>query len=301
MPEISIGDACRRATRRIGRFDARVLLEHVCGCTHADLIAHPERPMSEAQVARFEELTARRAAAEPLAYLLGSAWFCGLEFAVGPAVLIPRPETELLVDLALRRARAADAGKAPRIVDLGTGSGIVAVLLAHRCPRAEVTATDISATALDVARANAARHGAAVRFLEGDWYAPLAGERFDLIVSNPPYVASGDPHLERDGLPFEPPHALSDGIAGGDGLACLRHIAAAAPRHLEAGGALLMEHGHDQALAVRKLLQEAGFQEIASWRDDAGIERVSGGRNPRRKCHCRSGTRNEGGIGESKP
>lgn len=278
MSEISLGGAYRRAARRIGRLDARLLLEHVCGCTHADLIAHPERPMSAAQAVRFEELTARRAAAEPLAYLLCSAWFCGLEFAVGPAVLIPRPETELLVDLAAQGALAAKPGQAPRIVDLGTGSGIVAIVLARRCPSANVTATDISAAALDLARANAARHGAAVRFLEGDWYAPLAGERFDLIVSNPPYVAGGDPHLERNGLPFEPPHALSDGIAGGDGLACLRRIAAAAPYYLEPGGRLLVEHGYDQAARVRKLLQAAGFQEIASWRDDAGIERVSGGR-----------------------
>jgi release factor glutamine methyltransferase len=276
-PSTCLGDSWRQAARRIERLDARLLLEHVCGCTHADLIAHPERAMSEAQVGRFEELVSRRAAGEPLSYLVGSAWFGGLEFAVGPAVLIPRPETELLVDLAARRVEALERA---RIVDLGTGSGIVAVLLARRCPQAEMTATDISAAALDVARANAARHGVTARFLEGDWYAPLGDERFELIVSNPPYVADGDPHLMLNGLPFEPPQALSDGVKGGDGLACIRRIVATAPRHLEPGGWLLMEHGYNQAAAVRELLSEAGFLEAASWRDGAGIERVSGGRQP---------------------
>jgi release factor glutamine methyltransferase len=277
MSDLSIGEACRRAARRIGRPDARLLLEHVCGSTHADLIAHPERPMSAAQAQRFEELTVRRAAAEPLAYLLGSAWFCGLEFTVGPAVLIPRPETERLVELAVSRVPVMTSGKAARIVDLGTGSGIVAILLARRCPQARLTATDVSAAALEIARVNAARHAVAVHFLQGDWYAPLEGERFHLIVSNPPYVANGDPHLEQDGLPFEPRQALSDGIAGGDGLFCIRHLVSLAPRHLEAGAWLLLEHGYDQAAKVRKLLEEAGFQKIASWRDEAGIERVSGG------------------------
>ncbi|MDR2113559.1 MAG: peptide chain release factor N(5)-glutamine methyltransferase [Candidatus Accumulibacter sp.] len=281
MDEIPLmGEAWRRAARRVGRRDARLLLEHVCGCAHADLIAHPERAMSGDQASRFAGLVERRAAGEPLAYLVGSAWFCGLEFAVGPAVLIPRPETELIVDLAVERARAMDGPGRPRIVDLGAGSGVVAVLLARRCPRAEVTATDVSAAALDVARANAARHGVAVRFLEGDWCAPLGDDRFDLIVSNPPYVADGDPHLALDGLPFEPRGALSDGVAGGDGLGCIRRVVAAAAWHLEAEGWLLLEHGYDQALEVRKLLGQAGFREVASWRDEAGIERVSGGRRP---------------------
>ncbi|MDR2787499.1 MAG: peptide chain release factor N(5)-glutamine methyltransferase [Candidatus Accumulibacter sp.] len=274
---ICLGDAWRQAAGRIERLDARLLLEHVCGCKQADLIAHPERALSEAQADRFEELLARRAAGEPFAYLVGSAWFCGLEFAVDPAVLIPRPETELLVDLAARRAATLDG---PRILDLGTGSGIVAVTLARRFPQARVTAVDASAAALEVARANAARHGVAVRFLEGDWYAPLADERFDLIVSNPPYVADGDPHLSSNGLPFEPRDALSDGITGGDGLACIRRIVAAAPRHLKPGRCLLMEHGYDQAVEVRKLLAASGFSETASWRDGAGIWRVSGGRRP---------------------
>jgi release factor glutamine methyltransferase len=266
-----LGEAYREAAGRIARLDARLLLEHVCGATRADLIAHPERAMTPAQANRFEERVSRRAAGEPLAYLVGSAWFCGLEFAVDPAVLIPRPETERLVDLAARRASTQNR---PRIADLGTGSGIIAVALARRCPHARVTATDVSATALGVARANAARHGTAVRFLEGDWYAPLDGECFDLIVSNPPYVADGDPHLVLNGLPFEPRGAL---VAGGDGLACIRCLAAGAARHLEPGGWLLIEHGYDQAAAVRALLYEAGFRDVSSWLDGAGIERVSGG------------------------
>jgi len=273
----SLGEAWRLASRRIDRLDARLLLEHVCGCRHADLIAHPERPLSAAQAAEFEALVARRAGGEPLAYLVGSAWFGDLAFRVTPAVLIPRPDTEVLVELAVERAQAFAS---PRIVDLGTGSGIVAISLARRCQDAQVTATDVSAAALEVARANAIRHGAAVRFVEGDWFVPLGDERFDLVVSNPPYVVEGDPHLQLNGLPFEPRGALTDGIAGGDGLACIRRIVAAAPAHLRAGGWLLMEHGYDQAVEVRGLLLAAGFIDVASWRDDAGIERVSGGRWP---------------------
>ncbi len=273
----SLGEAWRLASRRIDRLGARLLLEHVCGCRHADLIAHPERPLSAAQAAEFEALVARRAGGEPLAYLVGSAWFGDLAFRVTPAVLIPRPDTEVLVELAVERAQAFAS---PRIVDLGTGSGIVAISLARRCPDAQVTATDVSAAALDVARANAIRHGAAVRFVEGDWFVPFGDERFDLVVSNPPYVVEGDPHLQLNGLPFEPRGALTDGITGGDGLACIRRIVAAAPAHLRAGGWLLMEHGYDQAVEVRGLLLAAGFIDVASWRDDAGIERVSGGRWP---------------------
>ena len=271
-----IGEAWRQASRRIDRLDARLLLEYVCGCTHADLIAHPERPMSVAHAEEFEALVARRAAGEPLAYLVGSAWFNGLEFAVTPDVLIPRPDTGVLVDLAVAWVQEL---KEPRVVDLGTGSGIVATLIACLCPEAEVTAVDVSAAALDVARSNAARHGVSVRFVEGDWYAPLGGERFDLIVANPPYVADGDPHLRLNGLPFEPPQALTDGVAGGDGLACIRRIIDGASAHLQRGGWLLMEHGYDQAVEVRRLLQESAFIEVSSWRDEAGIERVSGGRS----------------------
>lgn len=270
-----IGDAWRQAGRRIDRLDARLLLEHVCGCAYADLLARPEREMSGEQASRFDGLVKRREAGEPLAYLVGNAWFCDLEFAVSPAVLIPRPDTEVLVEVASEKARAVEN---PGVVDLGTGSGIVAILIARRCPQALVTAIDVSVAALDVARANAERHHAHIRFLEGDWYAPLGEERFDIIVSNPPYVAEGDPHLQLNGLPFEPQHALTDGVAGGNGLACIRRIVAGAADHLRAGGWLLMEHGYDQAVEVRRLLWNAGFVDVASWKDAAGIERVSGGR-----------------------
>jgi len=270
-----IGEAWRQAARRIDRLDARLLLEHVCGCTHTDLIAHPERRIGAAEAQRFETLVSRREAGEPLAYLIGCAWFYGLEFAVTPAVLIPRPDTEVLVDQAVQRTQGIER---PRVLDLGTGSGIVAILVERLSAQSVVTAVDVSAAALDVARANATRHGVSVRFVEGDWYAPLGNERFELIVSNPPYVVEGDPHLQQNGLPFEPQNALTDGIAGGDGLACIRSIIAGASGHLCPGGWLLMEHGYDQAVEVRRLLEAAGFSEVDSWRDTAGIERVSGGR-----------------------
>ena len=269
-----IGDVWRQACQRIDRLDARLLIQSVCACTHADLIASPERELTPAQAERLDTLLTRREAGEPLAYLLGTAWFAGLEFVVTPDVLIPRPETELLVDLAVERAQAMVA---PRIVDLGTGSGIIPILLARRCPHAEVVAVDISLAALDVARGNAERHGVSVRFLAGNWYAPLASEQFDVIVSNPPYVAEGDPHLGRNGLPYEPQGALTDGMVGGDGTACLREIIADAHNHLRPGGWLLLEHGYDQADNVREMLGGAGFSKVASWRDEAGIDRVSGG------------------------
>lgn len=270
----TIGAAWRRVSQRIGRLDARLLLEQVCGIRHADLIAHPERELTEAQAARFDALIDRRAVGEPLAYLVESAFFYGLEFVVSPDVLIPREDTGVLVEQTLERTKAVSK---PVIVDLGTGSGIVAIVLAKLCPSAEVTAVDVSPAALAVARQNAERHGAHVRFLLGDWYAPLADERFDLIVSNPPYVVAGDPHLAQNGLPFEPQTALTDGVVGGDGLACIRTLIAGATAHLRPGGWLLMEHGYDQAVQVRELLAAAGFSDVASWRDGAAIERVSGG------------------------
>jgi len=273
----AIGALWRQAGSRIDRQEARQLLQYAAGCSHADLIAHSERELADAQIAQYAALVARRAAGEPLAYLLGSAFFCGFEFAVSPAVLIPRPDTEVLVEQASTRARLLSA---PRIVDLGTGSGIVAVVLALRFPKAAVTAVDLSSAALAVARANAQRHGAPVRFVEGDWYRPLGSERYDLIVSNPPYVADGDPHLAHDGLPFEPQVALTDGVAGGDGVACIDAVVAGARDHLLPGGWLLIEHGYDQAVKVRESMAAAGFLEVDSWRDEASIERVSGGQNP---------------------
>ncbi len=273
LPTIEL--AWRQASLRIARSDARRLLERVCGCTHAGLIADAGRALSAAEADAFTALVERRAAGEPLAYLLGSAFFCGLEFAVTPDVLIPRADTEVLVDTA---AALAASMAAPSIVDLGTGSGIVAIVLALRLPAARISAVDLSPAAIEVARANAKRHDAAVRFVQGDWYAPLAGERFDLIVANPPYVAAGDAHLANDGLPFEPQMALTDGVAGGDGSACIALIVEGAPRQLARGGWLVIEHGYDQAVKVREKLACKGFDEVSSWPDAGGIERVSGGR-----------------------
>lgn len=278
--ECTLGALWRAACARIDRLDARLLLEHVGRCTHTELIAHPERQLTAALCAEYRSLVTRRERGEPFAYLVGSASFYDLEFAVSAAVLIPRADTEVLVDQARRCLESLAGVQSPRVVDLGTGSGIVAIVIARLFPAASVSAVDLSAAALAVARANAERHGVAVRWLHGDWYAPLAGECFELIVSNPPYIVAGDRHLAHNGLPFEPPSALTDGVAGGDGLACVRALIAGAPQHLAAGGRLFIEHGYDQAVQVRALLAAAGFDEIASWRDGAAIERVSGGRWP---------------------
>jgi release factor glutamine methyltransferase len=247
--------------------------------------------LEETDLLRFASLVARRKGGEPVAYLVGCREFYGRKFAVSPAVLIPRPETELLVDLALaQKVDAGDTAKsvatsaatsttthAPRILDLGTGSGCIAITLALEIPSAEVCAVDVSAAALDVARGNAQRLGARLRLLQSDWFDALAGEKFDLIVGNPPYVAERDPHLGVEDLRYEPGRALA---SGADGLDAIRHIVAAAPRHLRRGGRLWLEHGYDQADAVRGLLAAADLGDIEQHRDVAGIVRVSGGRRP---------------------
>jgi len=266
---MTLFEALTAARRKIDRLDARLLLQHATGCSHNDLLARPETPVASAAVQRFMGWVERRADGEPLAYLVGEAEFRGRVFAVSPAVLIPRPETEVLIDLALARLRGLTA---PRILDLGAGSGIVAIALALECRAASVVAVDLSPAAISVARDNAGRLAAAVDFRQGDWFAPVAGERFDLIAANPPYVAAGDPHLTRDGLPFEPQLALT---AGADGLACIRRIVAGAPDHLKPGGWLLFEHGHDQGAASRNLMTGAGFQGAATFPDLAGSDRVS--------------------------
>ena len=267
---MTLGEALAAARGQIDRLDARLLLQYATGCSHADLLARPEMPVIAPAYAQFAEWVARRVAGEPFAYLVGEAEFRGQVFQVSPAVLIPRPETEVLIDLALAKLAGLTA---PRLVDLGTGSGIVAISLALECPAAQVAAVDLSADALAVARNNAGRLGARVDFRQGDWFAPLAGERFDLVVSNPPYVADGDPHLALNGLPFEPKMALTDGA---DGLACIRRIITDAPKHLKPGGWLLFEHGYDQGEASRNLLTAAGFKAASTFPDLAGIDRVSG-------------------------
>lgn len=250
--------------------EARRLLGHVLGLSSAGLAAHPEMEVSAADTASFHALVRRRATGEPLAYLTGRREFYGLDFEVTPAVLIPREETELLVDLALQ-------ARPRRLLDLGTGSGCLAIAVAKHLPHTVVTATDASAEALAVARRNAVRHGVTVRFVAGDWFAPLAGERFDLILANPPYVAEHDPHLLQGDVRHEPRMAL---VGGPDGLAAIRHIVAAAAAHLSPGGWLWLEHGYDQGATVAALLAAAGFADIAQRRDAAGHLRAAGGRRP---------------------
>ncbi|SFL76546.1 peptide chain release factor N(5)-glutamine methyltransferase [Rugamonas rubra] len=258
--------------------DNRILLCHALGLSRVGLITQSERLLTEDEARRLAALLARRLAGEPIAYIVGRREFFGLPFEVTPAVLIPRPDTELLVELALERLPTGG-----RLLDMGTGSGAIAVALAHNRRDAAITALDVSTEALAVAGRNAASNGVALRLLHSDWYAALEGDNgggdevFDLIVSNPPYIASGDRHLAEGDLRFEPVGALTDHA---DGLAALRRIAAGAPRHLVAGGWLLMEHGYDQSAAVRELLRTQGYTEVQSWRDLAGIERVSGGRVP---------------------
>lgn len=262
--------AVEQVRRRVPRLDARLLIQHLLGITHAQYLADPDRSLSAEQVEAFMSLVLRRERGEPVAYLLGEKDFYSRTFRVTPDVLIPRPDTELIVTLALKRLKALAW---PRVLDLGTGSGAIAVTLACEHPEAEVTAVDLSPAALTVAQGNAGALGGKVRFVESDWFAALAGETFDVVVANPPYVAARDPHLLQDGLPFEPDLALTDGA---DGLGCIRRIVADAPRHLATGGVLLIEHGYDQAAAVRDLLAAGPYAEISTWQDLSGIDRVTG-------------------------
>lgn len=248
-----------------------MLLERVLEKPRAWLIAHADEAVGAEAEQAFLVLAERRRQGEPVAYILGEREFYGLKFQVSPAVLIPRPETELLVELALARM-PMDA--TVRVLDLGTGSGAVAVALAKQRPQARLTAVDVDYAALPVARANAKRHRVSVRFFCGDWFGALPGESFDLIVSNPPYVASADPHLATGDVRFEPQRAL---VGGADGLDCIRAIVAKARAHLNPGAWLLFEHGYDQAAACRALLEAEGYRDVQSWPDLAGIARVSGG------------------------
>lgn len=268
--EQALRAAVEQVKRRIPRLDARLLMQHLLGITHAQFLADPDRRLSGDEVEAFMTLVLRRERGEPVAYLVGEKDFYSRSFKVTADVLIPRPDTELIVTLALKRLQTLAW---PRVLDLGTGSGAIAVTLACEHPEAAVVAVDISPAALAVARENAARLGGRVGFIASDWFSALGDERFDLIVANPPYVAARDPHLLQDGLPFEPDLALTD---GGDGLACIRRIVAEAPAHLHAGGALLIEHGYDQAAAVRELLAAGPYEAIATWQDLSGNDRVTG-------------------------
>lgn len=271
MTTLTVAAALASASMHVARLEARLLLQEVAGLTAAAIVAHPEQLLTDEQLAQFQLLLARRKKGEPIAYLLGRREFYGHEFFVAPGVLIPRPETELLVELGL----ALLAGRPQaRVLDLGCGSGCIAVSVALACPAAEVWAVDASSAALAIAQRNAATLGACLELRQSNWFGALAQERFHLILSNPPYIAAEDEHLSQGDLRFEPLTALA---SGSDGLDDIRQLIAQAPQHLHAAGRLYLEHGHDQAAAVAGLLQLAGFDSIEQHRDLAGIVRVTGG------------------------
>jgi release factor glutamine methyltransferase len=261
---LTVGEALRSSI--LDSRETRLLLAAACGFSEASVIARPERELSAEAQNQFQEFVARRSKGEPVAYILGRKEFYGIELAVTPAVLIPRPETELLVDLVLKNQFSS-------LLDLGTGSGAIALAVKRHRPQASVVAVEASAAALVVAKRNAVRLGLEIEFIHGQWLSALAGEGFDFVVSNPPYVAEGDPHLAE--LAFEPPGAL---VSGRDGLAAIREIAAAAPAHLNAGGWLLLEHGMGQHSQVQELLERQGLEDVTTWPDLAGVPRVTGGK-----------------------
>jgi release factor glutamine methyltransferase len=264
---------CLLAARQLGvaRLDALALLSQHLGQPRTWLLAHDDAPLGAAQPP-LQAALERRAAGEPLAYIIGEREFHGLMLHVTPAVLVPRPETETLVDWALQVMANFPAGDA---VDLGTGSGAIALALKHRAPSWHLTATDASAAALAIAQGNATRLGLPLQFVHGDWWQPLAGRRFGLVVSNPPYIAGQDPHLAA--LTHEPLAALTP---GGDGLDALRALITDAPSHLLPGAWLLLEHGYDQAAVVSELLRQQGFEQINTRADLAELPRCTGGRWP---------------------
>ena len=283
---MTVGEALALA-RRLGvaRLDAQLLLGHMLRRDRSWLIAHDEAALDDTAREWFEQALAQRRDDVPLAYLVGQREFHGLTLEVGPGVLVPRPETEVLVDWALSLlGRPVPGAPPPRVVDLGTGSGAIALALRHRAPWLQVTAVDRSTQALEIARRNAERLGLTVEFVAGSWWQGLSGRRFDLAVSNPPYVASQDPHLQA--LRHEPLEALTP---GGDGLSALHAIIDGAPAHLVPGGWLLLEHGHDQAPMVRRHLQATGFVQCETRQDLAGLPRCTGGRWPGAVGQCAPG------------
>jgi release factor glutamine methyltransferase len=260
-------------TQGVDRLDAQMLLSHLLGQGRAWLLAHDTDALPPEACARFLALIARRAAGEPLAYLLGEKEFFGLSLRVSPAVLVPRPDTETLVAWALDvlAQRPADAPP-PRVLDLGTGSGAIALAIKQHYPQAAVTAVDASPAALEIAQANAQALGLDVTFKQGSWFEPVAGHTFDLVVSNPPYIAEGDPHIPA--LRFEPRQALTSGV---DGLDDIRVIVECTTHHLTAGGWLLLEHGYDQPTRVASCLNEHQFVNVSTRFDLAGHGRCTGG------------------------
>lgn len=268
--------AALAAARALGvdRLDAHLLLARVLKRPRVWLLAHGEAELTAPQQAAFDTACRRRADGEPLAYVLGEREFHGLMLQITPAVLVPRPETETLVDWALELLAGTLAGEAAvQVADLGTGSGAIALALKHRHPAAQVCAVELSEAAVALARANAATHVLQLEFQLGSWWQPLRGRRFHLVVGNPPYVAADDPHLAT--LRHEPRQALTP---GGDGMAAIEHIVGNAPAHLLAGGWLLLEHGHEQGDAVRRCFGQAGFRATHTRVDLAGRPRCTGGR-----------------------
>jgi len=279
VPTSKVAELLREGAARLpgddARFDAEQLLLHVLGVDRAWLFAHATDAVADDARQRFEQLLRHRAEGQPLAYLTGRRGFWTLDLQVNPATLIPRPETELLVEQALARL---PADKLRRVADMGTGSGAVALSIASERPLATVIATDLLGPTLAVAVKNAQAHTLEnVWFRRGHWYTALGNDRFDMIVSNPPYIAAGDPHLQQGDLRFEPPPALA---SGADGLDAIREIIAGAPAHLVRGGWLLLEHGRDQGEAIRALLEQAGFVEVETVRDLEQRDRVTLGSLP---------------------
>ena len=267
----TIAAALAAARTKLPASEARLLMGHAIDRPAAWLLAHDDEALGEDAMLTFASLVARRSGGEPVAYLVGYREFFGRRFIVAPGVLIPRPETELLVELAVTRFVSAGA---PRILDLGTGSGCIAVTLALELPRAQVAAADHSGSALALAAENARRLGASVDMVQSDWFAALGRATYDLIVSNPPYVCSADPHLGQGDLRYEPIDALA---SGPDGLDAIRKILRGSCHHLGPEGVLLLEHGYDQGDMVRDLMLGAGFRSVEQHKDLAGIVRATSG------------------------
>lgn len=272
-PQPRLDAVLRQASERIELTDARPLLAHALGKPVSWLFAHGDETIEISALQRFRMLLEARETGRPVAYLIGRRGFWTLDLAVTADTLIPRPETELLVELAIARLPLSSPSRA---ADLGTGSGAIALAIAKERPACRVIATDTSKGALDIAIGNAESNGIRnVEFRMGSWFSPFMGERFDLIASNPPYIAEGDPHLDEGDLRFEPAAALS---SGADGLDAIREIVSSADAHLMAGGWLLLEHGLEQGAAIRELFEAAGFVDVATERDLESRDRVTLGR-----------------------
>ncbi len=274
FPPIAAGTSIDAVLRLspLERQEVRILVMHALNLTRSQLVTQSDRLLTAKEAQNLSQLLRRRINGEPIAYIVGEREFYGLALHVTPDVLIPRPETELLVELSMERLPQDGC-----LLDLGTGSGAIAVAVAHTRPDVAVAAVDQSEAALTIARRNALRHKLKIEFMQSDWYSTVPNRRFNVIAANPPYICVHDIHLEQGDLRFEPISALTDHA---DGMMALRAIVRGAPDHLVPGGWLLMEHGYDQSAAMRALLAEQGFNEVQSWRDLAGIERVTGGKSP---------------------